>query len=261
MKKILMISIPFLFIFSCTNSKLDVEEEVVIDYEHVIFKDKVLENGVPVQGAIVSVYGNGQRYFDETDAKGEYSIVVPSESLLATGFISLNISHSDYKPLNVTYKAPLLSNSTYDSKSIAKTIVKCNNCLRVKNANATELYHLGDDNFSGTANSQFQKNSDGIETFFSFVNTIGDDAKLKITFEAKGLQPDRFNTPAMVVFGNQSIHLEESPEDGSYQKYALEFDNDKTIETIEFRTSEPRSATDLDVDDWEFTSFYIEGID
>ena len=171
--------------------------------------------------------------------------------------MSLSIFHPDYKSLNVTYEAPLQSNSTYDSKNIANKIVKCGDCLEITKARYSELYHLGDNNFGGLINSQFQKESDGTEVSFDFQNSSS-RAKLKITFEAKGLQTTKFDNPGAILFGTQTVALEMSPEDGSYGQYSIEFENDANIETIKFITSNPNPSTG-DVDDWEFTSFYIEG--
>ena len=173
--------------------------------------------------------------------------------------MSLNIFHPDYKPLNVTYQAPLQANAVYDSDNMASKIVQCEDCLAISRAKFSELFHLGDDNFGGAINSQFQKDSDGLETSFSFANSSS-RSTLKISFEAKGLQPDYgYQGPAStIIFGDQAIVLEKSPEDGSYQKYAIEFENNANIDMVTFKTSAP--ASNGDVDDWEFTSFYIEGL-
>jgi len=244
--------------FSCANDEF--ESEIQIQYEGVTFQDKVLDNGIPVEGAIVSIYGSNERYFDITDADGNYVIEVPVDALIATGFMSLNIYHSEYKPLTVTYKAPLMEKTNYSSNDISRTIEKCDNCLEVFNARYSELIHLGDNNFSGSINSQFQKDSDGIEHTFNFANTNNTNSTLRIGFDAKGLQPNDDRVSARVIFGLQTIELEMSPSDGSYSEYELEFENELGVETIKFITSEPRPS-DGDIDDWEFTGFYVKGLE
>jgi len=127
---------------SSENSTV-VEEDIPIDTSgYITFQDKVIENGSPVEGAIVAIYGNNKRYFDSTNSSGQYSIEVPTAALIRTGFISLSIFHPEYKSINVSYKAPLQANSTYDSKNISTTITKCEHCLQIMNNNYSELYHL-----------------------------------------------------------------------------------------------------------------------
>lgn len=258
MRKCTMIFISCLFLYSCSDDFHAADDLIETRSKSITFKDKVTENGIPIEGAIVSIYGNNKRYFDTTNSDGEYTILVPETSLIKSGYMSLNVYHPQYKSLNITYKAPLQPNTTYDSKGISTQIVKCKDCLTITNYNYSELFHLGDNNFTGAINSQFQKESDGIETVFSFVNS-GIGSKLKINFEAKGIQPSTFVTPSRIIFDDQVVVLEMSPTDGSYKKYAIEFENNVNVDSIKFITSNPRS--DGDVDDWEFTSFYVEGLD
>lgn len=258
MKKLLMLLLPILFVYACKDSEF--EDSLYPDQDVVTFKDIVLENNQPVPGAVVSIYANGKRYVDITDAHGEYDLVVPADSLLVDGFMSLSIALGTYKPLNVTYQAPLTANAVYDSKNVAKGMTKCAGCLNVANENFSELYHLGDDSFSGSINSQFQKVSDGIEVSFNFTNSTS--SKLKFNFEAKGIQTniDPSVTPTRIVFAGVEYPLDMSPDDGSYAAYSVVVNNDPAVDTVFFRTSSPRPI-DGDVDDWEFTSFYIEGLD
>lgn len=294
MKKLAIILIPFLCICSCNNydfepqentgsnnsfniqkdtsnnnnfefqrdnsnnNNFELQEVIIGDGNSIRFQDRVLENGIPIQGATVSLYGNGTRYFDVTNSNGKYSITIPANSLLTDGFISVNIFHPEYKPLNITYQSSLQPNSVYDSKNVSSRMDKCADCLQILNDNYSELYHLGDDGFVGSINSQFQKNSDGLEVSFDFTNVFG-RSKLKVSFEAKGIQPNLYTVPSMVIYGEQSIYLDRSPIDGSYKVYSLEFENDPTVETIKFKTSSPQATGD--VDDWEFTSFHIEATD
>ncbi len=259
MKNFILFSIPFLLcLFSCSDQ--DLKEDLQVEYEGVTFHDVILSNGIPVEGAVVSIYGMNKRFFDVTNSEGSYTIQVPTDSLITTGFMSLNVYHKDYLPLTMTYAAPLEDYSVHGANDIDSSMEKCENCLEVLNARYSELIHLGDNNFSGSINSQFQKDSDGIEFSFDFANSNNANTKLKIGFEAKGLQPNEDRVSARVIFGQQTIELEMSPEDGSYAEYSLEFENELGVETIKFITSDPRPS-DGDVDDWEFTSFHVKGYD
>jgi len=82
-------------------------------------------------------------------------------------------------------------------------------------------------------------------------------AKLKLSFEAKGLQPHVYEKPSTVAFSAQTIVLERSPRDGSYGKYTVKSDNDVNTDIITFKNSGLR-ASDENIDDWEFTSVPIK---
>ena len=255
MKNFILFAITIsLFIFSCEK------EPLKVTYEGVTFEDVVLDNGTPIEGAVVTIYGMNERFSDITDEEGRYNIQVPTDMLIQTGFMSLNVYHPDYKPVAVTYEAPLAGFSVNDAGDLSSSIEECNNCLEIFTARYSELIHLGDNNFSGSINSQFQKASDGIEYSFDFANTNNTNSKLTVGFEAKGLQPNEDRISARIIFGSQTIELAMSPVDGSYAEYDIEFENELGVETIKFITSEPRPS-DGDVDDWEFTSFYVKGLD
>lgn len=269
--KFLIPTIAILLIFSCSletetvgPTENEVTEETAVTTGPISFSDSVSSDDTKIVDALVSIYAGNQRFFDRTDEDGFYNISVPSDLFPRSGFISLTILHPDYKPVCVSYELPLSSEVIYDAKDVGGNLVLCPNCLVIENENASELWHLGDNNFSGPENSQFQKFSDGLELVFNFENRV-EFPRLKISFDAKGIQTDLFVTPNMISLEDENIQLtiEESPMDGSFDMYSFTIENSEELNSLKFQTTndyKPEYSMD-DYDDWEFNALSIEGIE
>ena len=266
-----LIAIAFLF----TNCNDDLElvnenpqvnvsvEQEVIEGE-VLFSDLVLnEKNEPLSGVVVSVYASNNRYTDVTDDKGAYDIRVPLAELPSTGFISVSVNAPDFKPHNLTYQAPLEADNVYGSESGTLRLSPCPTCLEI-DVKSSELIHLGDDNYSGSVNSQFQKATDGIEIEFDLEGST-DYSSLNVSYQIKGIQPDRFEMKSSIEFSSDGELVREqliemnAPEDGSFDTFMYEVDNAQPITSIKFITRN-HGQPGSDYDDWEFTCLYIEGV-
>lgn len=285
MKHLLYLLLLTLFVASCSDGLVLPEtpdeaelpgtttEEVIPETNPEIeegatvvhFSDKVLDDDMQaLAGVHVSVFAANLRYSDITDANGTYNITVPLDQLPTTGYISMSITKDNFKPKNVTYQPPLVANTVYDSNEENLSLSGCPTCLDVGGYKSSELFHLGDDNYGGTINSQFQKSTDGIEMPFE-LKGAGAYSRLRLSFEAKGLQPTEFPLLSSVQFGSGGeVSVEEeldqtAPEDGSFGTYTIVVDNSTAITDIKFITR--NHGTDgSDYDDWEFTCLYVEGI-
>jgi len=254
--------LPLVVLLACDEDFLfeNVTPTNIVLENEVVFTDIIkAANGDIIENATVSVYAGNERFSGKTDKTGRYEIVVPVDLFPKSGFIALNIQHPAYQPILVSYKAPLISENIYRSNGISQSLRQCPNCIEIKEENASELFHLGDEIFGGTANSQFQKNTDGLELTFSFDNSP-EFSKLKLSFEAKGLQSDLFEIPSSIRFGEgESINLPKSPNDGSYANYSFEIDNNDLYDTFVIKTVID-STGNLTYDDWEFNALSLEGI-
>ncbi len=267
MKQLIVLFLLTLTFTSCyDNFRIGGLEEVpteAIDAESVLFVDSVMDENGPLSDAVVSVYADNVRYSDLTDSDGRYSIEVPADKFPTTGYISLSITKEAYQPHNETYKTPLVAGSTYDSGTSGILMAPCPDCLTV-DEKSSELIHLGDDRYQGTINSQFQKATDGTEYEFQLEGSAGYGA-LKLSFEAKGLQPDRFDMRSSVQFISGAEVVTETeldvnaPEDGSFGLYELEVTNASPITALKLITRNHGTAGS-DYDDWEFTCLYVQGI-
>lgn len=268
MKNLFYLLLLGLFFTACqddlqiVNGALD-ERVGVVNFSDTVFD---VDNN-ELSGAVVSVYANNVRYHDITDENGKYNIQVPVHYLPVSGEISMSIVSDDYKPFNVTYLAPLFEGTTYDAQVPSLLLESCPDCLEVDGDKSSELFHLGDDRYSGTINSQFQKGTDGTEMVFTLKNNLI-YSQIAISFEAKGVQPDSFDPGASVVFGtegssggegSQEQFIEQAPQDGSFGTYKMVFNNAEDLETITFITRN-HGTEGSDYDDWEFTCVHVEGI-
>lgn len=240
------------------------EAEIEVASESIVFSDVVLDDdNDPLSNVVVSVYAAGKRYSDVTGATGKYVIEVPAAELPQIGYISLSITKDKYVPYNSTYKAPMQGGQVYETEEIQLRLVSCPNCLEI-GEKSSELFHLGDDNYGGPENSQFQKTTDGTELDIELKDSDGYE-KIDLSFEVKGIQPSRFmeeNHSSVQFFAGDELVAEEfidedSPQDGSFGTYKMSVDNSETITIIKFVTRKD-GPQDSDFDDWEFTCLYVE---
>lgn len=245
------------------NAQIDSSSEQLIEGD-VRFSDQIFtEKGDPLSGVVVSVYASNNRYTAVTDESGTYDVEVPLTELPRSGYISVSVNAQDFKPHNLTYLAPLVADEVYGSESESLRLSPCPTCLQI-DVKSSELIHLGDDNYSGSVNSQFQKATDGIEIEFDLEGST-EYSTLNVSYQIKGIQPDRFEMKSSIEFTSDGEMVSEqliemnAPEDGSFETFMYEVDNTQPITSIKFITrnhGEPGS----DYDDWEFTCLYIEGV-
>lgn len=251
-KSLLLVSLS-LFIVSCSK---DDEILPIAVVDQTIFSDIVLDtDSNPVEGATVSIYAKNIRYFSLTDASGRYVVSVPTTALPTSGYISLTIYLHGWTPINMTFLCPLLSQEY--TALVSLVFHPCQPCLNVDGD--SELYHLGDDDFGGWANSQFQKNSDGLEIELN-VDAAGSN-QLVLHFQAKGLQTS-IGHDNVIQFLNGTEVIEErlildSPINGSYGEYTYTVNSTSPITSVKLISS--KNITSGDRDDWEFTCLYVEG--
>lgn len=127
------------------------------------------------------------------------------------------------------------------------------------------VYHLGDDYYEGSVNSQFQKESIGLKKAFEFFveqgPVLGADI-LKINFKAKGVQGDfAYNS---VSINNKVVgYLPSSPQDGSYEEVTLSIPLSEVdlsynnMNTLAFKSAQNVFNAN-DHDDFEITNIYLE---
>ncbi|MCK4492258.1 MAG: hypothetical protein KAU03_06515, partial [Candidatus Altiarchaeales archaeon] len=121
-----------------------------------------------------------------------------------------------------------------------------------------QLHHLGDDHYTGSANSQFQRSTEGLRYSKSFTIDEGQleysDAVLKIT--NKGAQ----DHPNPIALNGQNIgRLCCSPSGGSFATLRWEFDTNILKEgSNQITINSGYDNYNDDYDDFEFTDIMIE---
>jgi len=118
-----------------------------------------------------------------------------------------------------------------------------------------KVHHLGDDSYSGSVNSQFQKKTEGTSFSKSFdissaqYNNYG---KATLKFKAKGIQ-----SGGQLLVNSERYNLSSSPSDGSYTTYTIE------LEKIDYKQGNNSlqvisKSSGSDYDDFEFSNIVLE---
>lgn len=261
-KRVMTLLVMLLLSFTlsgCGGS--DVADSVVpVASDEVRFTSKLVDGvGKPIEGAEVVIWANNLRHATETNQAGVFFQDIPAKQLPKSGFIAISIHKNQYTPRTTTLQAPWRAGSSYELENPA--LKPCPSCIKITNIRkAHELWHLGDDDYGGSQNSQFQKASDssqGLDFEFAQPNSI---AQIRVKFYAKGIQ----NCTNVLKYTKSSqllkqIALPESPNDGSYRYYTFTFpvQDGNRISMVPGKTGGLCSGGN--VDDWEFIGLHIEG--
>jgi len=200
--------------------------------------------------------GEEKSFVTTTNAWGEYTLRFKKDILNPNATYLIYAYKFGYMPDTKTLQLDGEKNH-YDNINFTIRPVKENEILLEIEP---KIHHLGDDNYTGTANSQFQKKTEGTVFAKQFTITTEqydnyNNAVLK--FEAKGIQ----NYDSKVSINGIGITLESSPEDGSYKTYTIPLDKDiyhEGINSIKFTSSSTMINYRLDYDDYEFSNVRIE---
>ena len=117
------------------------------------------------------------------------------------------------------------------------------------------MHHLGDDNYGGSVNSQFQKSTEGTSFTKSFeISSVqyNNYEKASLRFEAKGIQ----NFDNKLSINSVTYILPSSPSDGSYDTYLIELE--KSAYQSGSNNLIITSGFGGDYDDFEFANIVIE---
>ena len=238
---------------SCLTPEPDTPAIQPAEYE-VLFSETIVdESGAGVEGATLALWTGNQRYTAVTDGNGTYNLLVEAAEFPETGQVALSLYHPEHYLLPLVYSAPLLGGTTYRAKG--SVLKSCAGCLSVFTSLGVphELFHVGDDSYNGSANSQFQKATDAVEGMeFSFVGT--GSGPVKVTFYAKGVQGSCTNNT--VALNGSYYEMDPSPDNGDYRSYAFRFDPVSGPQTLRITTAANCSNTDRD--DWEFIGLTVE---
>ena len=244
--------ITFVVINSCTKPEPDTPI-IEPDASEVLFSETIVdESGAAVKGATLALWTGNQRYATTTDGRGTYNLLVDAEEFPRQGQIALSLYHPEHYLLPLVYSAPLSGGTTYRAEG--SVLQSCAGCLNVSTPAgfAYELFHLGDDSYTGSVNSQFQKSTDAVEGMdFTFVAT--GSGTLKVSFYAKGVQD--LCTDNTIALGGSHYELSPSPGNGDYQKYIFKFAPVDGPQTLRITTGRNCSG---DRDDWEFIGLTVE---
>ena len=115
-----------------------------------------------------------------------------------------------------------------------------------------KVHHLGNDIYSGSYNSQFQKHTEGLtfsKTFTISGSQYDNYEKATIHFEAKGLE-DNYNR---LRVNGKVYKLKYAPSDGSYGTFSIDIEK-----SVYKKGSNSLKISSEDDDDFEFSNIVLE---
>ena len=201
--------------------------------------------------SFLSTGGESEYFSAETDANGYYSLRMDENvfSNYATDeSLIIYASKEGYIPITKG-----ISINQYDLFEIDFELQKIPANVVVVEIDPT-LHHLGDDNYSGSVNSKFQKNTEGT-TFtknFNVTTTQAVCSEAILTFYGKGIQ-----NGGELYINNAGWTLGEGPSSGEFVRYVISLDGSVYYEgenTITIKST----ANYIDYDDFEFNNIQIE---
>ena len=184
-----------------------------------------------------------------TGPDGSYALHAPE----VPDFFALSASHSGYVPTTANVSSARVKGTTLsldfelDPKSQEIVAIEPD----------PAVHHLGDDNFDGRINSQFQKKSEGSWYAAGFNLSVGQAppniASAQILLLAKGVQRrHRLRINGTVL----ETRLQDAPSNGSFGEYDIDFDRSLLrVGRNEFEIIAKPSSSDID--DFEFVNVRI----
>lgn len=246
-------------LFGCDSDEF---EDFDFSVDEVRFRSPLVNSdGTAAIGVTATLWAGNRRYSNTTGGDGVYEITVPANTLPTSGEISISLFREGDRPRTVNFDASLIeAGSLWTLPASSQMMTSCPDCISITNTTtAHELWHLGDDNFSGTVNSQFQRSSITSAGLLFFFNEPIEANIIYVTFKAKGIQGSRCG--GVVNYGTVNTRfgqnlLTDSRGDGSYgfQRYAFQAAGQGGESVIGII---PGTCSDGDVDDFEIDGFYV----
>jgi hypothetical protein len=245
--------------FEETKPMEETEEETILDPNSVRFSDEIFDlNGLPLQDVKVSLWADDVEYIDFTSKDGKYLLDVKTNDFPTNGQIIMTVSKKTFKPVGITYDLPLKTGNLYFLSSNF-SMKSCPTCLTVTNnlRDGNGLFHFGDDSYSGSNNSQFQKSTDTQKGLrFTFEKPVTN--KIRIRLKAKGLQADGCNgTQNHLLYNGKKFNFPGSNINGAFTSYTVDID---IASGILYFDIVPFINCGGDIDDWEMAGLYVESI-
>lgn len=139
----------------------------------------ISRSGSTLSSASVSIQTKSQNYSASTDNDGKCLINIPN-SVSLPKYTIVTIDHSSIKPYCLTVSGD--ANAKYSNP------INCSNLPTIVRLKEISLHHLGNDKYSGAANSQLQLPTEGLEKTFSYNLPATPGVMPRIQIYARGIQ-------------------------------------------------------------------------
>ena len=209
------------------------------------------ESGVAVSGATVTLSSVDCDYSVMTNSDGSFALNFATD-LVPEG-VALTVYKDGYAP-----SALPLDLGNRNALDVGNIILEDLGPELVVLELVPELHHLGDDDFSGSINSGFQRISEGtvFQKNFSLSTAQAEASSVTITLLAKGLQLSN----RLEINGNLVGYLNNSPSDGSYGTVTYSIPMGVLQSGVNTLVIESSQNAFGNYDDFEFTNVVLSAL-
>ncbi len=207
-------------------------------------------SGDPIEGARVRLdLSENDTVTEVTDAHGDYALTIPN----VPDHFAISTSFDGYVPASVDISKDAIRERSLTVNFKLRRIDLSTVALEA----VPDVHHLGDDRFSGSVNSQFQKRSEGgtyeVEFELSELQLSPHMSQCELTMLTRGVQ-----MPHAIYFnGRRSpLRIANSPRDGSFGLYRAEIDIRWLLPGENTFGIRARSRGN-DIDDFEFVNVQL----
>lgn len=237
----LVISALSVIIFALGCEILDPVDPEPDDFRS--YKFTVKRENSYLSNATVSIQTADKDYSGFTDSEGKCQIIIPNGAILPD-FLIVTVDHNNVKPRGFS-----VSGSTNTNSNKVVTCSKAPSKVLVKEVT---LHHLGNDQYSGSANSQHQLPTEGIEIPFSFYLSSIPGTMPYLQIFARGVQ----HSTKIIVNGQIVNTLGDSSPDGDLSFYDFDLNgNPANILKIGFNTLTIKTGENNESDPWDDIEF------
>lgn len=210
---------------------------VVVDAEN----QTLVVNGTVSLDLVNTGSGTNPLVVTRTNADGEYALIA-EESLLPDSFVVV-VTSDGFEPAAI---ALVNSSDTINAQNIELEALS-DSFITVETA--PTVHHLGDDTFSGSENSQFQRTTEGVSLVrnFNVTEALSSADTLDLIWIAKGIQIN--NT--ISINGSLVATTSNTNSDGSFEVQSVALDVAGVL-TVGSNTLEIVSTELNTLDDFEF---------
>jgi hypothetical protein len=209
-------------------------------------------SGQPLAGATVrlDLSSTSGALVAVTDSAGRYALALPR---LPAEFVALSASKDGYTPSTTNVAAAEAANAQVTRNFVLAP--QQSNVIAIEAE--PEVHHLGNDEFEGAINSQFQKQSEGLTWQAEF--TLGPQhlppqaSSARVSLMVKGAQAQN----SISINGRRlATRMNRAPRDGSFGEFTAEIPIHMLVEGINTMTVRS-SNSEVDYDDFEFVNVQI----
>ena len=231
-------------LFEALNGLFDNPDDITISGQVTDSEDSQPVSGIKINIPLIE---GSESTSSGTD--GSYSLSIPEEQLPSS--FAVIASGEGYVP--VSKNVSKNDSNQYTVDFVLEEIPPDMVILEIE----PTVHHIGDGNFSGAINSQFQAGVEGTSytTTFEVNNFHLSFSRAEISLFARGLE----NSNPLSINSSFVGNLSYSPGDGSFATMIRSFDADLlTVGSNTLEINSAQNSDDGDYDDFEFTNIIIQ---